>query len=75
MPPKKLKQILINILENDYEPIHKLIDKNEVMDILNNLDEVFKRPWFGQLMTGPQFIAYLIQINMWLKEYDIIVEY
>ena len=71
----ELKQILVNILENDYEPIHQLIDKNEVIDILNNLDDVFKRPWFGQLMTGPQFIAYLIQLNMWLKEYDIIVEY
>ena len=71
----ELKQILVNILENDYEPIHKLVDKNEVIDILNNLDDVFKRPWFGQLMTGPQFIAYLIQLNMWLKEYDVIVEY
>ena len=23
-------------------------------------------PWFGQLMSGPQMLAYLIQINQWM---------
>lgn len=71
---QKLKEQLMKILNNDKEPIHKLIDKEEVKNILNDLDNVFTRPWFGQLMTGPQFIAYLIQLNMWLVEYDIQVE-
>ena len=31
----------------------------------------YATPWFGQLMTGPQLIAYLIQLNIWLKEYDV----
>lgn len=30
----------------------------------------FDRPWFGQLMTGPQLLAYLCQVNTWLKEYN-----
>ena len=29
------------------------------------------RPWFGQLMKGPQVMAFLIQVNNWLKEYKI----
>ena len=70
----KIKEELIKILEDDNEPINKLIDKNEVLKIIQNLDETFKRPWFGQLMTGPQFMAYLIQINMWLIEYNIKIE-
>ena len=29
------------------------------------------RPWFGQLMAGPQLMAYYIQINEWLKKYNV----
>ncbi len=66
-----IKKELIKILDNENEPIMQLIDKKEVLNIIDNLDEVFTRPWFGQLMTGTQFMAYLIQINMWLVEYNI----
>ena len=71
---KKLKEILLNILEDETQPIHKLIDKEEVKLIIEELDSNFTRPWFGQLMTGPQFIAYLIQVNMWLEEYKVEIE-
>lgn len=69
-----LKEILLGILNDNENPLLKLINKNEVLDIIDNLEEVFKRPWFGQLMTGPQFMAYLIQINMWLIEYNVKIE-
>jgi asparagine synthase (glutamine-hydrolysing) len=29
------------------------------------------QPWFGQLMTGPQMLAYLIQTDFWLREYRV----
>lgn len=67
----KIKEKLLEILNDDTQPILQLIDKEEVLNIIDNLDEVFTRPWFGQLMTGTQFMAYLIQINMWLIEYNI----
>ena len=25
-------------------------------------------PWFGQLMAGPQMLAYLWQVNAWLAD-------
>ena len=31
-------------------------------------------PWFGQLMTGPQMLAYLIQVNQWMLRYRVDVE-
>ena len=37
--------------------------------ILNTDGKSFSRPWFGQLMTGPQLMAYLCQVNMWLETY------
>lgn len=62
------------IIKDKNAPILEVIDK----DILNNLvrtgGESYKKPWFGQLMTGPQLIAYLIQLELWLKEYKIQLE-
>lgn len=40
------------------------------LDILKTDGKAFTRPWFGQLMTGPQLIAYLCQVNMWLEKYN-----
>ena len=44
------------------------------MEILNTDGKSFSRPWFGQLMTGPQLMAYLCQVNMWLETYKPEVE-
>ena len=33
----------------------------------------YGKPWFGQLMAGPQLLAYYIQMNQWLKDYEITV--
>ena len=31
----------------------------------------YGKPWYGQLMAGPQMLAYLLQVNFWLKTYHI----
>lgn len=31
-------------------------------------------PWFGQLMAGPQMLAYLLQLNDWMAERGVAVE-
>ena len=40
-----------------------------MLEIIKTDGKAFTRPWFGQLMTGPQLMAYLIQVNMWLEIY------
>lgn len=60
-----------NILKDPTSPILDLIDTNVVSEIVKTKGSSYKTPWYGQLMTGPQLIAYLIQINYWLKEYKI----
>lgn len=52
------------------EPVNKLIDKEKAMRFMNSTMD-YGRPWYGQLMAGPQLIAYYIQINYWLKKYDV----
>ena len=31
----------------------------------------YGRPWFGQLMAGPQMMAYLIQIDAWMRRFGL----
>lgn len=65
----KVKDLLQKIMNNSSSPITHILDKEMILDILNTDGKAFTRPWFGQLMTGPQLMAYLIQVNMWLEEY------
>ena len=66
---KKVKGMLTEIMQNPESPITSLLNKDDVLEILNTDGKSFSRPWFGQLMTGPQLMAYLCQVNMWLETY------
>ena len=66
---KKVKGMLTEIMKNPESPITSLLNKEDIMNILNTDGRSFTRPWFGQLMTGPQLMAYLCQVNMWLETY------
>ena len=33
----------------------------------------YGRPWFGQLMAGPQMLAYLVQLNVWMERFHLTV--
>lgn len=65
---------ITNILKDTSSPLHWVINTEYLETILNSHGQNLKENWFGQLMTYPQTIAYLIQVNMWLKEYDINIE-
>ena len=66
---KKVKGILTEIMQNPESPITSLLNKDDILEILNTDGKSFSRPWFGQLMTGPQLMAYICQVNMWLETY------
>lgn len=67
---KTVKDALSKIMENENAPINKLLNREYILEILKTEGSAFKRPWFGQLMTGPQLMAYLIQVNKWLEIYN-----
>ena len=68
-----LKGKLAAVLADSSQPIHKLLSKQAVQGLLNESFD-YGRPWFGQLMAGPQLLAYLIEINYWLLRYDIYLD-
>ena len=67
---KKVKSMLSEIMEDKNAPINDVLNREYILEILETEGKAFTRPWFGQLMTGPQLMAYLCQVNMWLEKYQ-----
>lgn len=63
--------MMTKILDDKSSPIHEIIDEQVIREIVRTKGESYKTPWYGQLMTGPQLIAYLVQMDMWLREYNV----
>lgn len=59
---------LQKVLDNENAPIFA-IAKRETLQRLMTADVL--EPWYGQLMTTPQTIAYFVQMNYWLEKYNI----
>lgn len=66
----KVKEMLTKIMNDKNAPINNLLNRQYILEILETDGKAFTRPWFGQLMTGPQLMAYLCQVNMWLERYQ-----
>lgn len=65
-----LKKRFREILADSSRPIHKLVDVKKAEAFMNQLSD-YGKPWYGQLMAGPQLYAYWMQIDMWLEHYKI----
>ncbi len=65
-----LKTKMKDILNTPSSPLLYLVDKNKVLDFMEN-DKNLSQPWFGQLMAGPQLLAYYISINDWLQAFNL----
>lgn len=67
---KLLGNRLLDILSDSNAPIRPLVDIKKIKNFLSSPSD-YGKPWYGQLMAGPQMIAYLLQINYWLDKYKI----
>lgn len=68
-----LKRRLGYILRDSSQPIHKILSGDAAKALLTEQFD-YGKPWFGQLMAGPQLLAYLIQVNYWMLHYNIYVD-
>lgn len=58
------------LLADPQAPVHRFLDRKKAARFLAQPKD-YGKPWFGQLMAGPQMIAYFLQINDWMKQYGI----
>ncbi len=60
--------LLRDIIADDSSPLLQFIKKEELVKLLQT-DKA--QPWYGQLMTTPQTIAYFVQFNYWLEKFNV----
>lgn len=65
-----LKERFAKMLADSSQPIHALLDKKKAEAFMAKPSD-YAKPWYGQLMAGPQLYAYLLQVNFWLSTYRI----
>jgi asparagine synthase (glutamine-hydrolysing) len=51
-------------------PLHELVDKDKAATFCRQVKDL-GRPWYGQLMAGPQLVAHYLQILYWLEMYKV----
>ncbi len=59
---------LREILARPDAPLLNIVKREALESLLQNSNA---QPWYGQLMTTPQTIAYMLQINHWLEHYKV----
>lgn len=62
------------ILDDQEARLFEIFDRSAIEDLVESEGESIDEPWFGQLMKGPQLLAYLAQFDYWLRTYDVKLE-
>ncbi|MFF2798015.1 asparagine synthase (glutamine-hydrolyzing) [Lysinibacillus xylanilyticus] len=62
---------LREIMEDKNSILHELFERQKLIELIESGGSSFKVPWYGQLMAGPQLLAYLGQIHTWFDLYNI----
>jgi asparagine synthase (glutamine-hydrolysing) len=56
------------VLEDPTAPLLQVADKQALEALLTGGGTW---PWYGQLMTAPQTIAYFLQMDYWMRAYKV----
>ena len=59
---------LQQLLDDIHAPLFHLVNR---ADVCRMIEAESEWPWYGQLMRGPQTMAYLLQVDFWLRHYDV----
>lgn len=66
----KVKEMVAQVLSDTACPLYEMLNKDTVYALCENPDTL-PEPWYGQLMRGVQVLAYIVQIYIWIKDYDV----
>lgn len=50
-----------------HSALHNLLDREKTEGFMHSDDET----WFGQLMSKPQLMAWLVQLDIWFEKYNV----
>lgn len=69
-----MKEQLTQIANQPDAPLFQLLDRESISQFLKQDLSKVHLPWFGQLMNVPQLLAYFVQLNQWLIEYEVRIQ-
>ena len=64
-----VSRLLEELVWEPSAPLWQIVRRDKAASLINAQNN--PQPWYGQLMTTPQTIAYLLQVNYWLKKYQV----
>lgn len=70
-----LAKRLAEVLNRSDCRLVELVNADALRKMLATNGASFTKNWYGQLMTVPQIYAYFLQIEFWLRKYNVIVKY
>ncbi|WP_026105112.1 asparagine synthase (glutamine-hydrolyzing) [Halalkalibacterium ligniniphilum] len=62
---------MLQIVNQKDSPLFEFASREKLRNLAETGGKAFTKPYFGQLMTGPQLLAHFIQMDYWLKTYDV----
>ena len=63
-----VSQRLRALLDRGDSPLLEIVRREALEELLT---AEYAWPWYGQLMNVPQTVAYMLQIDFWLRAYDV----
>ncbi|MDG5471867.1 asparagine synthase (glutamine-hydrolyzing) [Jeotgalibacillus sp. ET6] len=68
---KAVTAMLQDVINRPSSPILTFFSHKKLQELIDTQGSSFQAPWFGQLMSGPQLIAHLVQMNSWFEKYEV----
>ena len=65
-----LASMVMEIMDDTTSPVLQFLDRKKVETFIQSPSD-YGKPWYGQLMAGPQMLAYVVQVNYWMKKWNI----
>ncbi len=70
----EVKKMVDYVINDKQCPLYEMLNIEAVRALMDNPDSL-KEPWYGQLMRAPQVLAYILQIYVWIRKYNIEFDY
>lgn len=70
-----ISQKLKESFHDDSNILFEFFNREKLIEFVESGGKSFQSPWFGQLMMGPQLMAYFYQIYLWGQIYNIELEF
>ncbi len=67
---KAVSELATAALNDKSCPLGEMLNQKAVLNLMENPDSLTE-PWYGQLMAAPQVLAYIFQIYVWIKNYNV----